>query len=77
MTLGQVLDSLLGHGQPLCEILSRFNLAVRSYRLGMDLGYVCTVTLALEINYTWFMDNNWVKYYPESTCYDKAGNVPH
>ena len=48
MTLGQ------GHDTPLCqqqlrEILSRSNLALRSYGPGMDFGNVCTVTLKLEI----------------------------
>ena len=39
----------LGHGQQLCEILSRSNMAVRSYGPDTDFGYVCTVTLRLEI----------------------------
>ena len=30
-TLGQGHDPILGHGHGLCELLSRFNLAVRSY----------------------------------------------
>ena len=49
MTLGQGHETLLGHGQQLCEKLSRFNLAVRSYCPDMDFQYVCTVTLTLEI----------------------------
>ena len=36
MTLGQSHDTPLGHGQQLCEILSRSNLAVRSYGLDTD-----------------------------------------
>ena len=32
MTLGQSHDTTLGHGQQLCDILSRSNMAVRSYR---------------------------------------------
>ena len=47
MTLGQGHDTPLGHGQQLWEIISRFNLAVRSY--GPDFRYLCTVTLTLEI----------------------------
>ena len=31
----------------MCEILSRSNLAARSYGTDTDLGYVCTVTLTL------------------------------
>ena len=49
MTLGQRNDTPLGHGQQLLEILSRYNLAVRSYGLDTDFRYVCTVTLTLEI----------------------------
>ena len=45
MTLGQGHDTPLDHGQQLCEILSRSNVAVRSYGPDKDLGYVCTVTL--------------------------------
>ena len=45
MTLGQGHDTSLGHGQQLCEILSRSNLAVRSYGPCTDFGYVCNVTL--------------------------------
>ena len=50
MILGQGHDTLLSHGQQLCEILYRSNLTVRSYSPGMDFGYVCTVTLILEID---------------------------
>ena len=49
MTLGQGHDTPLGHGQQLCEILSRSNIAMRSYDPETDLGHVCTVTLNLEI----------------------------
>ena len=63
-------DSPLGHGQQLCEILSRSNLELRSNVLGM----LCTVTLTLEIwpwvkvvTHPWVMDNNCVKYYPDTT----------
>ena len=58
----------------LCDILSRSNLAVRSYGQDTDLGYVCTVTLTKEIwpwvkimTHPWVMDNNCVKYYPDPT----------
>ena len=70
--LGQGHDTRLGHGQQLCEILSRSNLAVKSYGPDMDLGYVCTVTLTLEIwpwlkvmTHPWVMDNNCVIYYTD------------
>ena len=49
MTLRQGHDTSLRHGQQLCEILSRSNLAEKSYGPGTDFGYVCTVTLKLEI----------------------------
>ena len=74
MTLGQDHDTPLGHGQQLCEILSRTNLAVRSYGSDVDFEYVCTVTLTLEIRpwvkfitHPWVMDNYCVKYYPDQT----------
>ena len=74
MTLGQGHDTPLGHGQQLCEILSRSNLAVRSYGPDTDFQYVCTVTLTLEIwpwvkvmTHPWVMDNNCVKLYPDRT----------
>ena len=73
MTLGQGHDTLLGHEQQLCEILSRFNLAVRSYGPDTDFGNMCTVTFNLEIwpwvkvvTRTWIMDNNCAKYYPDA-----------
>ena len=69
MTLGQGHDTPLAHGQQLCEI-SRSNMAVRSYGPDTDFGYVCTVTLTLEVRpwvnvmtHPWVMDNNCVKYY--------------
>ena len=40
MTLGQGHDKPLGHGQQFCEILSRSNLAVRSYGPDTDFEYV-------------------------------------
>ena len=36
MTLGQGRDTPLGNGQRLCEILSRSNLAMKSYGLDKD-----------------------------------------
>ena len=72
MMLGQGHDTWLGHGQQLCQILSRSNLAVRSYGPDMDFQYLCTVTLTLEIwswvkvmvmTHPWVMDNNCVKFY--------------
>ena len=49
MTLGQGHDTPLGHGQQFSEILSRSNLAIRSYDPDMDFDYVCTEILTLEI----------------------------
>ena len=74
MTLGQGHDRPLGHGQQLYEILSRYNMVLRSYGPDTDFGYVFTVTLTLEIRpwvkvmtHPWVMDNNCVKYYPDPT----------
>ena len=74
MTLGQGHDTPLGHGQQLCEILSRSNLAMRRHGPDTDFGYVRTVTLTLEI-WPWVkvmthpsvIDNKCVKYYPDPT----------
>ena len=49
MTLSQSQDTPLGQGQQLCEILSRSNMAVRSFGPDTDFGYVCIVTLTLEV----------------------------
>ena len=72
MTLGQGHETPLGHGQQLCEILPRSNLAVGSYGPDTDFWYMCTVTLTSEIwpwvevmKHPWAMDNNCVKYYPD------------
>ena len=74
MTMGQGHDKTFGYGQQLFEILSRSNLGVRSYGLDTGFGYVCTVTLTLEIwpwvkvmTHPWVMDNNCAKYYPDQT----------
>ena len=74
MTLGQGHCTSFVHGKYLCEILSKSNMALRSYGPNTDFGYVCTVTLTLEIwpwievmTHLWDMDNNCVKYYPERT----------
>ena len=74
MSLCQGHDTTLGHGQQLCEILSRSNFAVRSCGPNLDFGYVWTVTLTLEIwpwdkvmTHPWAMGNNRVKYFPDPT----------
>ena len=46
---GQGYDTHLGYGLHLCEVLSRSNMAVRSYGQDTDFGYVCNLTLTLEI----------------------------
>ena len=78
ITLGQCHDTPLGHGQQLCEILSRSNLAVRSYGQDTDYMYMCTVTLTLQI-WPWVKvmthplvkENNCVNYFPDWTsCYE-------
>ena len=49
MTFGQGHSTPLSHGQQLCEILSRSNLAVTSYDTYTDFWYMYTVTLTLEV----------------------------
>ena len=61
MTLGQGHDTRLGHGQQLCEILSRSNLAVRSYCQDTDFQgggdnvakYTQPVNLRIKEHYNW------------------------
>ena len=48
-TFGQGHDTFLCHGQQLCEVLFRSNIAVRIYSPQKDFQYVCIVTLTLEI----------------------------
>ena len=72
MTLGQGNDTSLGHGQQLCEILSRFIMTAKSYDLDTNFGYVCIVTLEISpwikvMTHPWVMDNKCVKYYPDPT----------
>ena len=72
MTFSQGHDTPLSHGQQLCEILSRSNLAVRSHGSDTDFWYVCTLTLTVwpsvkVMTHPWVMDNNCVKYYPDPT----------
>ena len=64
----------LDHGQQFCKILSRSNMAVRSYGPDMDFGYVCTVTFTLDawpwvkiMTHPWVTDNKCVKYYSDLT----------
>ena len=71
MTFGQGHDISSSHRQQLCEILSRSNMAVRSYGPDTDFWYVCTMTLTWEIgpwvkvmSRRWVMDN---KYNPDPT----------
>ena len=45
MTLGKGHDTPLSHGQQLCKLLSRSDLAVRSFDPDTDNWYVCSVTL--------------------------------
>ena len=49
ITLDQGHDAPLGHGQQLREILSRSNVAVRSYDPDTDFRYVSTETLTQKI----------------------------
>ena len=59
----------LGHGQQLCEVLSRSNMEVGSYGTGMDFEYTCMCTvmkLTFEIWHlvgpwhSWAKDNNGI-----------------
>ena len=47
-TLCQGHGTPLGHGQQLCEILSRSSVAARSYSAYTDFGYMCTTLYDLE-----------------------------
>ena len=74
MTSSQGHDTSFGHRPLSCKILSRSNLPMRSYGPDTDFGYVCTVTLTLEIwpwvkvmTHSWVIDNKCVKYYPDPT----------
>ena len=49
MTLGQGNGTPLGHGQYVCEILSRSNLAVKSDGPHTYFKYMFTVNLTLDI----------------------------
>ena len=59
MTLGQVTDTPLSHEKQLCEILSRSNMAMKSYGLDTDFRYVCTVTLTLEVHLYNLESRSW------------------
>ena len=57
-------------------------MAVRSYDPGTDFGYVCTVTLTLEVwpcvmamTCPWIMDNNGVKYQDPTWQYRVMANT--
>ena len=60
MTLGQGHDTPLGHGQQLCEILSRSNKAVRGYGPDTDFWYACTMTFTLEIWLWYEILSRWI-----------------
>ena len=60
-----------GKGKHLCEILSRCNLAEGTFDPDTDFGFVCTVTLTLEMQpwvnvmtQFWVMDNNDLVNHP-------------
>ena len=81
MILDQGHETPLGHWQQLYEILSRSDLSVKSNGPDTDFGYVCTVILTLEILHPvkimtdpWVMDNNCMKYYPD-TCTTRLWGV--
>ena len=74
MTFVEDYDTPLGNGQQLCEILSRSNMAVRSY--GKDMHFLVYVncdidfegfTLGEFMTNPWAMHNNCVKYYLDAT----------
>ena len=71
--LAQGHDTSLGHRQQSSIILSRSNMAVRSYDLDMDFGYVYTMSLTSDIwplfnamANPWVIDNNCVDFFSES-----------
>ena len=60
MTLGQGHDTPSGHGQQLCEILSRSNLTVRRYGLGTDFGYMAFWPCDLDLgSRSWHTLGSW------------------
>ena len=81
MTLGQGHDTPFCYGQQFCELLSRSNLALKSYGPDTDFqslwpghGFPVCLTLTLVIwpwvkviTHPWAMDNKCVKYYPDLT----------
>ena len=75
MTYSQGHVSPLGQGKQWCKILSRSNMAVRSWGPDTILDvHVCNVTLTLEkwpwvtiMKHPWVIDSNCVKYYPDPT----------
>ena len=80
MTFGQGYNTPLGHGQQVCEILSRSNLAVRSYGLDTDFGNVSTVTLTMEL-WPWVKTLTleiwaWVKVMTHPWVMDKCVKYP-
>ena len=61
-------------GQQLYEILIKSNITVVSYGPDKDYGFVCSMTLSLEIchlvkvmTHPWVMGNNCVEYYLNPT----------
>ena len=69
MTLFKGHDTPFGHGQQLCKILSGSNMTVKSNCLDTHFGYVCTVTLTLEI-WPWVkaMAQRWPLYHGQQLC---------
>ena len=61
MTLRQDNTKKFSHGQELCEILSKSNIIVMSYRTDKDHDYVCSVTLTSDM-WPWVkvMTHPWV-----------------
>ena len=61
MTLCQGNDTPLGHGQRFCALLSRSNMAVRSYGPDTDLGHLYTMTLTFEVcSWVKVMTGSWI-----------------
>ena len=74
MNLHQGYCTPFGHGQQLCELLSRSNMTARYLGPDWDLRYVCILTLTLEIlpwtnvmTHLWVIDNDCVRYHPDPT----------
>ena len=74
MTLFQGYDTSLCPGHRLCEILSRYNIVLRSYDPDTNCGYICSETLTLEI---WPESRSWHTLRPWTTILWNIIQIQH